>query len=329
MIVCIHMPFTFPSNPYASCDLAHKLIVDSVYQGMVPFFLILAGYFLGRKITWSKAFDRSLWLLIPFFIWNFLYYAWNHHPLHLDLLQTLYDVPKMMGVGAIFDRDWTICGLAPAQPSIGPTWFLRDIIVLSLISPVLAKFKKPLLVVVAIACVLFVDCHQTDAPVVPLLPATCAYYCLGISLSDYKISDAYLILNKSFTPFVVTGFLAAVCYIVCSEYMELPPFPSTLLGGVFGALMIAQCGVLIEKHLPKLSKILAPCGPACFLVFVLHMPLLSTVSCTLPQEYCSGVWVWSFTVVCCGVIIAIFLLMKRYVPWLMPYLGHMKAPKKG
>ncbi|MCQ2366216.1 MAG: acyltransferase [Akkermansia sp.] len=328
MIACAHMPFLFPFNSYASCSLAHKLTMDSVYHGRVPFFLILAGYFLGRKITWSKAFDRALWLLIPFFIWNFLYYAWTHHALHLDLLQTFYDVPKMLGVGAVFDKNWTICGLAPIQPSIGPTWFLRDIVVLSLITPILAKFKKALLVIVAIVCVLFAECDQTDAPVVLLLPATCAYYCLGISLSNYTINDAYLILNKRFTPFVVTGFLAAVCYVICSEYMELPPFPCTLLGGAFGALMIAQCGVLIEKHMPKLSKRLAPCGPACFLVFVLHMPLLRTLADILPREFCSGVWVWSFTVLCCGVIIAIFLLMKRYVPWLMPYLGHMKVPKK-
>lgn len=43
------------------------------YNGRVPFFLVLAGYFLDRNITWNKAMDRALWLFIPYMLWNVLY----------------------------------------------------------------------------------------------------------------------------------------------------------------------------------------------------------------------------------------------------------------
>ena len=102
----------------------------------------------------------------------------------------------------------------------------------------------------------------------------------------------------------------------------------TLAGGVFGAMMIAYGGVLIERCLPRLSKRLAPCGPACFLVFVLHYPLFFLVAPYVPTWITGSVLIWLLPVVTCAFIIAVFLLMKRYTPWLMPYLGHMKVPKK-
>lgn len=49
------------SSPFLQAVSLHLF-----YLGRVPFFLVLAGYFLGRNITWNKAFNRAFWLFIPF-----------------------------------------------------------------------------------------------------------------------------------------------------------------------------------------------------------------------------------------------------------------------
>lgn len=329
LIVCVHMHIVFPDNPYINSQIATDLAKETTFFGRVPFFLILAGYFLGRRITWSKAFDRALWLFIPFAIWNFLFYAACSHVFPLDYVKVLHDIPGMLGIGAVFTIDNTVFGLPLSCPSIAATWFLRDIIVLSLLTPILVKAKKYLLLVAFIAGTLYQGNLYDDLSThVMLTPTVVIFYLLGVALSDYRISDAYLILNKSFTPFLFFGFLAALGYILYAAYASLPPFPCTVVGCVFGALMIAQCGVLLENHCPKLSKRLAPCGPACFLVFVLHYPFLLVARIyVLPEWFYTSCWAWSLSLITCVVIIAIFLLMKRYLPWLMPYLGHMKVSK--
>ena len=47
------------SSPFLQAVSLHLF-----YLGRVPFFLVLAGYFLGRNITWNKAFNRAFWLFL-------------------------------------------------------------------------------------------------------------------------------------------------------------------------------------------------------------------------------------------------------------------------
>lgn len=58
---------------HLSSPLLKTTGIHLFYNGRVPFFLVLAGYFLARNITWHKVFDRTLWLFIPYMIWNGLY----------------------------------------------------------------------------------------------------------------------------------------------------------------------------------------------------------------------------------------------------------------
>ena len=325
LIIYAHMGLFFPNEPHVNNDIAYDIIHSTTYWGRVPFFLILAGYFLGRNITWRKACDRALWLLIPFFIWNVLYYLFILADQNLTFHSG--DLLKILGLGAVFSPKITICGLDPCIPSIGVSWFLRDIIVLSLLTPILVRLRL-FVVVMLIAAIAYLPFNTEPQINALLAPHTCFYYLLGTCLSNCRIDDAYRILNKGFTPIVLLGFLLALFFSLFQTLRDHHPMGISLLGGVFGALMIAQCGVLVENHLPKFSKWLAPCGPACFLVFMLHAPLFYVLPRVLPSWYTGSIFIWLIPIPACALIIAFFLLMKKYTPWLMPYLGHMKVPKK-
>lgn len=326
LIIYVHMPWFFHGESHVNNALADNLVRATTYYGRVPYFLILAGYFLARRITWHKAFDRALWLLIPFVAWNVLYYLWLHMRFH-TMDHIFVDFPSVVGFGALFTRDFGLFGLSADTPIISVSWFLRDIIILSLLTPLLYPCRRFLLILLVIICSFSESSVQPDTSVM-LSPGTCFYYLLGVCLVDFRIADAYRILNKRFTPFLIVGFLGAVAICCYTILNGMQPLTATLVGGLFGALMIAHCGVLIETHLPRLSKWLAPCGPACFLVFMLHEPIFLMGAWLLPK-WLTGSWViWLIPIPVCAAIICLFLLMKRLAPWLLPYLGHMKMPKK-
>ena len=327
LIVYAHMPFYF-DFPHVNNEAAMNLVKLTTYHGRVPFFLILAGYFLARRITWHKAFDRALWLLIPFAAWNLLWYVFLH--LHQPMFQhPLDDVCGILGIGTIFTDNISILGQPARMPIIIVSWFLRDIIVLSLLTPIIARFKKVIFILLVVLTAYNMGSWQSSpAPMSLLSLGTCYYYLLGVCLVDFRIDDAYRIFNKRFTPFVIAGFLAGVAVSLSPALQAMVPPMVTFTGRLFGALMIAHCGVLIENHLPRVSKWLAPCGPACFLVFMIHMPFLLTFRNWIPLWIQESWLVWLVPIPTCALIICIFLLIKRWAPWLMPYLGHMKVPRK-
>ena len=322
LIIYAHMSQFFPNSPLATSQYAINIVTGSTLYGRVPYFLILAGYFLGRRITWGKALDRALWLFIPFFIWNLGVFALSHTNGF-----SWSELPGMLGIGCLGSHYIHICGLPESVPAIAVTWFLRDIVVLSLLTPLLVRYRWLVLSGIAIA-ISYNSFNFVPYPKIMLAPHTCFYYVLGVCLCNFKIEDAYSLFSKKFAPVYAVGLLFAIGYSIYDAHRGGYGPPVTLAGGVFGAMMIAYGGVLIERYLPRLSKRLAPCGPACFLVFVLHYHLFFWVAPYVPTWITGSVLIWLLPIVMCAFIIAVFLLMKRYAPWLMPYLGHMKVPKK-
>jgi fucose 4-O-acetylase-like acetyltransferase len=72
LIMYVHLPnyLTLPAPINHSCLVS--VASNLAFSGRIPFFLILAGYFLARNISWKKAWNRFLWLFIPYALWNLI-----------------------------------------------------------------------------------------------------------------------------------------------------------------------------------------------------------------------------------------------------------------
>lgn len=202
LIVCVHAPaFSFAS-----------LFQLPVFNGRVAFFLILAGYFMGRNNSWNKAFKRGYTLLIPFLFWNIVISFLHPGIMNMGLPEYLCN---LAGFRSLFTPDFiplSINGLT-GEPFSPPTWFLRDIILCSLISPILLKLKYPVFVLILI-------CFSTDwlqypvpANKITLAPSTVSLFSLGLFLSSIKLAEVKHVYKNSFTPFVLlavgAGFLCS------------------------------------------------------------------------------------------------------------------------
>ncbi len=319
-----HWPLKLDFQGPVSAHQFEDAVAAATYDGRVPFFLILAGYFLSRNITWKKAWDRFIWLLIPFYLWNAIYYCYEQQ----DVLAFLHVNPlKLLGVYNIFIPQLVIAECGARTPLIVPSWFLRDILFLTLLTPILVKFKK-LLFWVLLLMLVCPGLEQIEHSINMLSPETCFFYCLGILLVRFRIDDIYPLLPVKRFPVLIIAFLLGCIANAVFTRVNGSSVHTPFIAMLFGALMFAFSGVLIEKCLPRVSRYIAPWGPASFLVFMLHWPIFDIVANLLPHEVLQSYWAVLIPVPIYFFIIYLFLGMKKYTPFLMPYLGHMKVQKK-
>lgn len=200
---------------------------------------MLAGYFLGRNITWNKAFNRALWLFIPFMFWNVLYV----------LLVLPHDGASFRLENLIGIRDVFLPGInlfpaddSHAVPPIGPSWFLRDIIILTLLTPLLVRVK-----ILLFPAVLLFFCFFNVAPdhMETISIGTCAFYLLGVALSSRKIDDIHLVLNKKFGIFFWVSIFMPVVLIALYSAGMIPLWKETAIGMLLGVMMIMYAGICI------------------------------------------------------------------------------------
>jgi len=149
LVVCAHH--------YSSVDAGYNLLTSGwdtyacvrilVGQTLVkvamPLFFMFAGYLfflnvetLTANIYWQKLRRRMHTLLLPYIIWNAIaaLQAISHHRLTLDELSpaVFWNFYSVAGQ----QTDWTGHVNTLTAPIDMPLWFLRDLMVVSLLSPV-------------------------------------------------------------------------------------------------------------------------------------------------------------------------------------------------
>lgn len=324
LIMCVHLPLNLPADSLFNNEVVRSLTIYCVYAGRVAVFLMLSGYLFGRNASWAKTWDRFLWLVIPYMLWNLIIWGGQYfvNPGHH------YNFFQVMGFGAVFDSSLTFTPCGAVKPCLNaPSWYMRDMLPLTLLTPLFVRFKKYL----PLAILVFVLAYHGNMRMkseVMMAPSTICFYLIGICLTRFKLEDGYKIFTPKLTPFVIIAFITACATSLLFTIFHRGFRPEiTLIGMFVGAMMIAHCGVAIERNFPTLSKKMAPLGPASFLIFMCHWPVFQLVALWFPA-LTRTLWILLLPFPTFVFIAGAFLLMKRYTPWLMPYLGHMKIKKK-
>lgn len=323
LIMFLHLPLALPENNVINNEVVDLLCHQCVYNGQVAMFLMLSGYLFGRNVSWRKTLNRFFWFLIPYVLWNLIVMA-IHTAMHSGEPVSVW---RVFGLGAILRPDWIFTPGGSSFPTLNiPSWYMRDMLPLTLLTPLLVRCKKLLLPGVLLFT-LFPPENQYMDPAVMMAPSTCCFYVFGVWLTRFNVEDAYRIFNDKSTPLFLLLLVAACIASINQTVFHGRSMQITLIGMLVGAMMIAHCGVMIEQHLPRVSKKLVPLGPASFLVFMIHVPIFHMIHKLCPS-FCSTYWVLLLPIPTFIFIVSFFLMMKRYTPWLMPYLGHMRIKKK-
>lgn len=296
-------------------DLLNNYAYFSTLYGNVPFFLVLTGYFLNRNISWGKAWRRFIWLLVPFVLLNLCVYGSGHLAGRPE-----ESLCSIFGLGHIFTPVGVAIDPAATVPVVVPSWFLRDVMLLSLITPLLDKIK-PLVICGIIFAFSCLDWQVPLDPACVLNPGTCIFFALGVCMSRINIGAWSAWVGKEYTRVYVLLFIVASVYSLYSVECLHHGARTTLFGMLAGAAMIGYAGMLIERYMPWFSRVLSSYGPACFFVYMLHHPILTALQMWGPR---SVVYSFPALLIPGGVYVGLLILycqVKRFAPWLLPYVA--------
>jgi surface polysaccharide O-acyltransferase-like enzyme len=239
----------------------------------VPLFFLLSGFLFFYGLNFSlqnyliKVKSRVHTLLIPFLIWNVLWF------LLLIILQLIPfsrgflsgQSDSMLGYTA-FQFISAILGIN-RSPIAYHFWFIRDLILLILLAPVVKfSFEKASFLIVILPAVLWLADVKNYSP----RPVAILFFCLGAFIAQKKYSLFVLDKHGKLILFLFLLF-SIVDIIPDKQYFEIIIHKVTLTLGVFSALYTTRYFVQSDNWFRRLLNKLSPSS---FFVFSMHEPVL-------------------------------------------------------
>lgn len=323
MVVFIH---TYGRGGVSGEELVTGGLVDNV-QGFfshtlasvaVPGFFLLSGFlFFTRMQVWSWAKygqslrRRAITLLMPFVVWNLL------------KLITLF-IPAVIqygweGFAQVWDtysgwRMWWDGNPDFPSPVLLATWFLRDLMVFSLVTPIihwLVRRMAFLPFAMLMCCSLF-DWWPTDKV---CSAHHLAFFVLGATFS-IKGMDMFRIFSKYVGISYLLGALALVARVIA------PCTATILLFLCFGIVAISN---LVSTHEHLFARLLSPSvTQASLFIYLGHsLLLLSGVSWLLEHLIPFGGEVWMLfryflaPIITILILLVVFKFMCKRMPLLL------------
>lgn len=255
-------------------------------------FFILAGFFSADHLQGENAFrwarGRFVSLLVPYLFWSFLYW-WV--------------------IGAPTDEGWLSRTLGVgACPLLTPMWFIRDLLLFTMVALLLKKCRL-LLYFVGLFCLYL--CRADNSMLLPA-PYMFGNFVLGILLAQVapKFLQCWNCLPSALHGAVVASAVALMGVSCTETVLRLSSFSGLIVASLFSA------GVLLERMNVVVSECVAKWAEGsffayCFHVFVL-MALMGAEGMTA-TAWSAEVW-WCLVPVVYAVSYGIYRLFCRYCP---------------
>ena len=167
LVVFIHAQFSAPEMETSMSlygAVSHFLTLE-ISQVAVPLFFFMSGclYFRDYKefslaLYYKKQKRRIRSLVIPYLTWNTFF--WFLFSMFIMIVPTLVNggIPNIANA-TVKDIVWVYWGNATGGPIDFPLWFVRDLIVVTIISPLIyftvLRYKIGLLTIIALASLWF------------------------------------------------------------------------------------------------------------------------------------------------------------------------------
>lgn len=249
---------------YSPSWFAFQFVDLGIARIAVPYFFLASGYFLaghvGEEGWYKRALVKRLFtLVIPFLIWNFAY---------LICLKnfTFASVVRALGLNPFM------------SPELGVTWYVRSLLLLVLISPVIVKtlrnYGGGVIVASYVLYVVGYALSTWGSPLSMALVRRCfsfqglAFFTIGMYLRMHPLDIAVkkFWLAASFVAGVMLMFVKARCFgnmvlfqglttliiplILLPAWALIPdrPWPKFLVSTSFGVYLVHMFFVRVAQH---------------------------------------------------------------------------------
>ncbi len=311
-------------------DLANAL--HNTFGSPSCIFLFLAGYFACRKVTWRKALNNAWWSFAPFLLWNGVFIALEAARGALPEGATWY---TLFGVKEFIVPQWDLELFgAPATgrgclPLNQPLWFMRDLTLLFLLSPLLARCAKLLFPALLLASLVpsLAPFFEHGSILCVMSPYALTFFTAGCAMRGLRQGAQDAIL-RFYSPWVIAlvAYLEWGPWIVgpgveagwLSAFTPVIPEPPYLFGNLIRVWALYQVALWITQKIPLAAAFALKFAPVTFLTFAAHMILYRL----LPLN--GTAWVLVYPPLVFALMALFFFALKRWCRPLLHLVAHYK-----
>lgn len=322
LVVLIHLDYQklLSTAPDPAAYSFYFLLTHVVARVAVPCFFLMSGYYFffdkkdkpfTPKAYLRKLSSRATTLLLPFVVWNLITIFFKVFYLHRDLVSCLT--------------------LFPFPPAI-QFWYIRDLLILSLLSPLVFLLIRYLkffyLLLVTIFYLLGTDVF---------IDVSLLYFSLGAFLAIFRLNPSALLRGTGLKilPFFFVLLLADVL-------LNTTPFfgVHTATNNLFVHRLFIICATITlfslayKFFLTHDSSRLEKLSPFSFFLFAIHLPLtINLFFALLFPLFRHG----NFAFVCLYLLPPVlsvlfsgllYFLLDRYIPQVLSFLCGTRTRKK-
>lgn len=290
---------------------ALNILCLATLSGHVSFFFFLAGYFaksVPGGINWKRAWD----IFVSLLFWCFIGYFW------FGVLHQL-ESGNSVNVKELINSQ--VFGILGAWDSVGTPgswdcWFLKVLIPLVLVSPMLMRLPVfCLLGIVASAVILgYAGYPGGGLPYVMHTESVCAlaYYVFGIGLRRYvTLGQLEAFVGRVYYWFIPLTIVLLVLHVSWYKIFERESIITVLWSIVY----VLSLSKLLTVVVPNTANWFASFGPGVFFIYMVQEMLV--IQCRwyfavhpIHRHAYALVPFAIFAVLMCG-----YWLIRRYLPW--------------
>lgn len=293
--------------------------VNGIFRSILPFgiasfpvsyFFIVSGYFFARKFmpkrTWYfNELKKRFWsLAIPYLIYCIVGYIWWGYQASLPVLDSL--------------------GITSLLPVVGPLWYVRTLVVLCLISPILIVISKcadknKWLMCILIVC--FIVACIYKFPARKALGMSTIYFTFGTFLAVHGECFNKISVNTKFfvsTVILILLLVAKVAFFPLSATIQDIPIGWFIVPFTIATIWYGYDLLFKFKEI-KITKVLSFAINTTFFVYCSEPFIRKSFSVILGSERMAnltssiiGITVLSLAILCSGLCVA--KILKRVIP---------------
>ena len=321
------------------------VFVTNVFTAVpVPLFMMISGYLYFNKCNLSEGFGREVYinktrsriksLLIPYLIWNLLVF------LFFTVGQSLTAGSEVMqkdGYKALAGYEmidyiknfWALD--STGMPIDGPLWFIRDLFIISLFSPIIFYGIKYLRWFFLLIIVVLVYTHVAfEIPYIDIkyhIGIAEAYFIMGASCMllspelPTKLIDKKIFLVIFI--FALIGMLGLM-YSKLTDNIQIEK-PALLCYIIFGSFLFLAIAELLAERKIQIATWLST---ASFFLFAIHKPIQVIIRRGVfaifhpSDEIILITLIFIVPTIVILISLGIFYVIRRWMPWLKCLNGY-------
>ncbi|MEF3697592.1 acyltransferase family protein [Desulfolutivibrio sp.] len=314
------------SDPPLSLRIVTTFMDYNLIQEAPSLFFAMSGYLFFVSFTPTPAaYVRMLGkkmrsIGLPYLFFNLLSVA---------IILTFDKIPYIGDFRTVQERGiWTLVTGIGGLPIISPLWFLRDLLVMFLVSPIFYYLARRIPVISLIGLCLTWNLLP-DGNVGWLTFRSVVFFYMGLVLASTRPS---LRMGKGLTLFSLSAYPALLVFGTFALITKFNPV-ATYYAHNAGLIIGIPCIWRLSATTPlRNNQLLLALSPYSFFLYLVHEPTLSyliylTRFVLLPTGFFTGMLLYvGLTALTIALALCAGILLARHVPWVYGFLAGARAP---